>query len=229
MKSMHRRLGAAHAVAAVSVVLVACTGPPQSSGSTQQPVDGSNFAQLDKRVSAAIFQVADLPLDNAQAIPSISRAGTRLQHACNADIPSDSRIVVERADGWHSGRLVIDQTIQAYDRPIGRMAVRYATAALTCEKYQFLRATLDQIRPLEIEPPPAGEAFAFCERLRQGDGEATPCTVLVGDEDLACSVRATAPVADTAVSLLRRLLPAVYRFCLPPTTTPSISTPSSTD
>ena len=208
------------ALALLMVLLISagCTwngshpGPPPR---TAPPVDRSDIGILDRKVAQAMFHIQELPLTAARATDHVFRVGRRLQHACNAKLPTDDKNVTDDSRAWSSaGDLpMIDQFVVAYERPIAAQAVDEARQALTCQEYTVLDAKIEAHGLFELDQVPSiGRTFAFCEAV--GAKPNYLCTVIIGSGDIACSVRATAAQLDSARILIQRLVPLVVNKCL---------------
>lgn len=196
--------------------LAACGSPalPSAPPTPSEPVDRSDIVQLSERVKASLLVDGDLPFTVGSQAPQIRRVGYRLQHACDASLPTDARIVTTDARWWLApgSEESVDQMIFAYDRPVAAPAMQEAAAALTCESYELLGYRYTDRSALAL----TGDGVDFCERVkptRNSSHDAALCTMITGRHQVACSVRAWARDLATAQATARKVWPAVVRRC----------------
>jgi hypothetical protein len=197
-------------------VLAACGSPAPPSAPPAPPdqVDRSQIIRLSELAKASLLEEADLPFTVQKHLLEINRVGYRLQHACEASLPTDARIVTTDADWWIAtgSDASVDQLAVAYDGPLAAQALREAAAALTCGSYELLDHSYSDRTTLEL----TGNGVGFCERVsgeRKVFDDAHLCTVITGHDQVACSVRAWAHDLATAEDYARKVWPAVVRHC----------------
>jgi hypothetical protein len=206
------------------LVMAGCTAKPAS---PTYVVDRSHQEELSVQARAALLSSDSLPGWADATKDGIDAVGHKLQQACRARIDTDAHIVVEQDAKWRRGspRPVVDETVIAYDRPLGATAVDQAKAALTCTTYDSPVIDDGQLQVTGTFDTPAAGAgaalFGFCEHgvpNQRGGGQAAPgptrCVILAGRGSLACRVRATSDGADEAKQVVLDLLPEITRRCL---------------
>jgi hypothetical protein len=219
-------------VVASLVGLSACSGAVGAGApAPTYRADLSNEDQLSRLATTATLAGSDIAGWSSAMKERLDLVSYQLQQACGAAVDADAHIVKEVDHKWRQGtpRPVMDQSVFAYDQPVGAAGVDAARTSLTCRSYPSPivdEGRLDVLGPFDVPGATAQmHTFGYCEQ--SPDTHATRCVVLVGVGQFACRLRVSNDDENQARQTAIALAPAVERRCQAAAAAVSSPTPSA--